>query len=58
MTRKKFCLSLHCNETNSYIFVNGTEIHKFKGKNCEINAISLSLVNIPKTIYEDNMKKS
>ena len=25
---KKFCLSLHCNGTNSYLFVNGTEIIK------------------------------
>ena len=29
---KKFCLSLHYNGTNSYVFVNGTEIHKFKAK--------------------------
>ena len=26
VTKKKFCLSLHCNGTNSYLFVNGTEI--------------------------------
>ena len=25
---KKFCLSLHYNGTNRYLFVNGTEIHK------------------------------
>ena len=25
---KKFCLSFHYNGTNSYLFVNGTEIHK------------------------------
>ena len=29
---KKFCLSLHYNGDNSYLFVNGTEIHKFKAK--------------------------
>ena len=29
---KKFCLSLHYNGANSYLFVNGTEIHKFKEK--------------------------
>ena len=28
----KFCLSLHYNGANSYLFVNGTEIHKFKAK--------------------------
>ena len=32
VTKKKFCLSLHCNGTNSYLFVNGTEIYKFKAK--------------------------
>ena len=30
VTKKEFCLSLHCNGTNSYLFVNGTEIYKFK----------------------------
>ena len=28
----KFCLSLHYNGANSYLFVNSTEIHKFKAK--------------------------
>ena len=31
-TNTKFCLSLHYNGTNSYLFVNGTEIYKFKAK--------------------------
>ena len=26
VTKKKFCLSLHYNGANSYLFVNGTEI--------------------------------
>ena len=30
VTNKKFCLSLHYNGANSYLFVNGTEIYKFK----------------------------
>ena len=30
VTKKKFCLSLHYNGANSYLFVNGTETHKFK----------------------------
>ena len=25
VTKKNFCLSLHCNGANSYLFVNGTE---------------------------------
>ena len=33
---KKFCLSLHYNKENSYLFVNGTEIYKFKAKDFEI----------------------
>ena len=34
---KKFCLSLHCNGTNSYLFVNGKEIIKFKAKDSKIS---------------------
>ena len=30
VTSKKVCLSLHCSGGNSYLFVNGTEIYKFK----------------------------
>ena len=37
-TRKKFCLSLHYNGVNSYLFVNGTEIIKFKGKDSELTS--------------------
>ena len=33
---KKFCLSLHYNEANSYLFVNGRETYKFKAKDSEI----------------------
>ena len=32
VTNKNFCLSLHDNGANSYLFVNGTEIYKFKAK--------------------------
>ena len=42
-TNTKFCLSLHYNEANSYFFVNGTEIHKFKAKYSEILATPLCL---------------
>ena len=44
----KFCLSLHYNGANSYLFVNGTEIIKFKAKDSEILAYSLCLGNISK----------
>ena len=53
----KFCLSLHFNGANSYLFVNGTEIIKFKAKYSEILAYSLCLGNISKDWSHDNMKK-
>ena len=54
----KFCLSLHYNRANSYLFVNGTEIIKFKAKDSEILAYSLCLGNISKDWTNDNMKKT
>ena len=44
----KFCLSLHYNGENSYLFVNGKEIHKFKAKDSEIVAAPLCLGSISK----------
>ena len=55
---KKFCLSLHYNGANSYLFVNGTEICKFKAKDSEIVASPLCLGNISKDWSIDNMKKT
>ena len=46
VTKEKFCLSLHYNGANSYLFVNGTEIYKFKAKDSEIVASPLCLGNI------------
>ena len=43
VTKKKFCLSLHCNGANSYLFVNYTESYKFKAKDSEIVALSIML---------------
>ena len=54
---KKFCLSLHYNGSNGYLFVNGTEIHKFKAKASEIVGTSICLGNISKDFSVDNMKK-
>ena len=34
-SKRKFYLSLHYNGSNSFLFVNGTEIIKFKAKNFE-----------------------
>ena len=58
VTKKKFCLSLHYNGRNSYLFVNGTEIIKFKAKDSEIVASPLCLGNISKDWSTDNMKKT
>ena len=55
---EKFCLSLHYNGANSYLFVNGKEIHKFKAKDSEIVATPLCLGNISKDWTIDNMKKT
>ena len=44
----KFCLSFHCNGANSYLFVNGTEIIKFKAKDPEIAAYPQCLENVSK----------
>ena len=57
VTKKKFCLSLHYNGANSYLFVNGTEIYKFKVKDSEIVASPLCLGNISTDWSIDNMKK-
>ena len=58
LTKKKFCLSLQYNGANSYLFVNGTEIIKFKAKDSNIVASSLCLGNISKDWSTDNMRKS
>ena len=55
---KKFCLSLHYNGPNSYLFGNGKEVHKFKAKDSEIVATPLCLGNISKDWWVDNMKKT
>ena len=55
---KKFCLSLHYNGANSYLFVNGTEIHKFKAKDSKVVAITLCLANISNDWSVENMKKT
>ena len=55
---KKFCLTFHYNGANSYLFVNGKEIHRFKTKDSEIVATPLCLGNNSKDWSVDNMKKT
>ena len=49
---KKVCLSLHYNGANSYLFVNGPEIYKFKAKNSEICPICLSGSNMSRKHFK------
>ena len=51
-------LSLHYNGTNSYLFVNGAEIYKFKAKNFEILVGPICLGNISKDCSVDKIKKT
>ena len=57
-TNTKFCLILHYNGSNSYLFVNGIKIHKFKTKDSEILAAPICLGNISRDFSVDNMKKT
>ena len=58
LTKKKFCLSLRYNGAISYLFVNGTKIHKFKAKDSEILVGPICLGNNSKDWSVDNMKKT
>ena len=49
---------MHYNGANSYLFVNGTEIIKFKAKDSEIVAYPLCLGNISKDVSVDNMLRA
>ena len=48
---------MHNNRANTYLFVNGTGIYKFKAKDSEIVAAPLCLGNISKDWSIDNMKQ-
>ena len=50
--QNKFRLSLHNNEADSYLFVNGVEIYTFQEKD------SLCLGNVYEDFSADNMKKT
>ena len=51
-------MSLHYNGANNYLFINGTDIIKFKAKDSEIAAYPLCLGNISKNWSVDNVKKT
>ena len=56
-TGRKFCLSLHYNGANSYLFVKWTEMIKFKTKDSELDSNILCFENSSKDFSVDEMKK-
>ena len=42
-SQRKFCLSLHYNGSNSFLFVNATKIYQFKANDSEIKNIPCAL---------------
>ena len=48
---------MNYNGLNSYLFVNGVEIYKFKAQVSEINDSSFCLGNISRDFSADNMKR-
>ena len=57
-TKKRFSLILHYKGDNSYLFVNGKKIVKFKANNSEIVEDPICSGNISKDFSESNMKKT
>ena len=49
---------MHYNGSNCYLFVNGTEIHKFKANDIAIIAAPVCFGNISRDFSVDNMKKT
>ena len=58
VANKKFCLSLHYNDDNSYLFVNGKDNINSKAKNSEIGPYLLYLRNISKNFNLRYMEKT
>ena len=54
----KFCLNLHYNGANSYLFFDGTETYKFNAKDSEIVPNNLSFGNVSKDFSTSNMEKT
>ena len=56
-SRKRFMSSLHYNWSGSFLFLEGTIMYQFKGRDYEIKDISLYLGNISKDFVINNLKK-
>ena len=57
-SNRKFCLSLHYNARNSFLFGNATKIYQLKANDSEIKKYPLCLRNISKDFTSINMKKT
>ena len=55
---KIFCLSLHYNGDNSYLFVNGREVTKFKANNSELTKYRTCLGGLSKDYDRDSRKNT
>ena len=49
---------MHYNGANSYLFVNGTEVYRFKAKDSEIKTYPLCLGNVSVDFSANNMIKT
>ena len=57
-SNRRFCLSLHYNESNSVLFVNATKTCQFKAKDSEIKNYPFCLENVSNDFTAINMKKT
>ena len=57
-SNRKFCLSLHYNGSNSFLFAKSTKKYQFKAKDSKIKKYLLCLGNISKRFSANNMKKN
>ena len=53
---KKFCLDLHYNESNGFLYANDMKIYQFKATYSEIKPYLLCLANNSKDLTVDNIK--
>ena len=56
-SEETFCLSLHYNGSNSFLFLNAPKIQQFNVNDSEIERYPLCLGNISKYFFVYNMKK-
>ena len=55
---KKFCSSLHCNGSNSYLFFNGVKKYQLKAKGSEFFNYPVFVRNISKEFSIGDMKQT